>query len=69
MVLLTAEVTWLRWLLEDSGVSVTIRTTLLSDSKDAISIARDPVKHELTKHIGVDVSFVRVSVHDQIIAL
>jgi hypothetical protein len=41
MVSLTAEVTWLRWLLEDFGVSVTTLTSLLSDSTDAISIARD----------------------------
>src|SRR3954469_3501928 len=60
MALLTAEVTWLRWLLADFGVSVKTPTTLLSDSTGAISIARDPVKHELTKHIGVDASFVRV---------
>ena len=69
MALLTAEVTWLRWLLADFGVSMTTPTTLLSDSTGAISIARDPVKHELTKHIGVDASFVRVSVQDQIIVL
>jgi histone deacetylase 1/2 len=69
MALLIAEVTWLRWLLADFGVSVTTPTTLLSDSTGAISIARDPVKHELTKHIGVDASFVRASVQDQIIVL
>jgi hypothetical protein len=40
----------------------------LSDSIGAISIARDLVKHELTKHIGVDASFVRASVRDQVIA-
>ncbi|WVZ97739.1 hypothetical protein U9M48_043253 [Paspalum notatum var. saurae] len=43
MALVMAEMTWLRWLLVDFGVSY-----------GAISIARDPVKHELTKHIGVD---------------
>jgi hypothetical protein len=30
---------------------------LLSDSTGAISIAHDPVKHELTKHVGVDAHF------------
>ena len=35
----------------------------------AISIARDHVKHELTKHIGVDASYMRSQVHDQIVAL
>jgi hypothetical protein len=69
MALLTAEVTWLGWLLADFGVSVTTPTTLLSDITCAISIARDPVKHELTKHIGVDVFFVCASVQDHIIAL
>ena len=69
MALLTAEVTWLRWLLQDFGVSVTTPTLLLSDSTGAISIARDPVKHELTKHIGVDAFYVRAAVQDQVIAL
>jgi hypothetical protein len=40
---------------EDFGVFICTSTTLLSDSTCAISIARDPVKHDLTKHIGVDV--------------
>ncbi|WVZ93213.1 hypothetical protein U9M48_039211 [Paspalum notatum var. saurae] len=52
--LVTAEVTWLRWLLADFGVSMSISTPLLTDSTSTISIARDPEKHELTKHIGVD---------------
>jgi hypothetical protein len=29
-------------------------TPFLSHSTGAINIARDPVNHELTKHIGVD---------------
>lgn len=41
-------------MLEDFGVSVCMSTPLLSDSTGAISIAHDPIKHELTKHIGVD---------------
>jgi len=45
MTLVIAEVTWLRWLLEDFGVSISRPTPLLSDSTCAISIARDPVKH------------------------
>ena len=69
MALLTTEVTWLRWLLEDFGVSVTTPSTLLPDSTGAISIARDPVKHELTKHIGVDASYVRAAVQDHVIGL
>jgi hypothetical protein len=59
MALVTTEVTWLRWLLEDFGVSVSMPTPLLSDRTEAISIARDPVKHELTNHIDVDAHFTR----------
>jgi hypothetical protein len=55
--LVTMEVTWLRWLLEDFSVSISMLTPLLSNSIGAISIARDLVKHELTKHIGVDAHF------------
>ncbi|XP_014661273.1 uncharacterized protein LOC106804512 [Setaria italica] len=69
MAFVTAEVPWLRWLLEDFGVSVSVPTPLLSDSTGAISIARDPVKHELTKHIGVNISYTRSQVHDGVIAL
>jgi hypothetical protein len=57
MALVTTEVTWLRWLLEDFGASVSMPISLLSDSTRAISIAHDPVKHELTKHVGVDAPF------------
>jgi hypothetical protein len=53
MAFVTAEVTWLRWLLKDFGVSVSMPTSLMSDNTGVISITRDLVKHELTKHIGV----------------
>jgi hypothetical protein len=62
MAILIAEVTWLQWLFADFGVSVTTPTPLLSDSTGAISIARDPVKHELTKRIGVDAFYTRARV-------
>jgi hypothetical protein len=39
------------------GVSCDSPTPLLCDNMCAIQIAHDPVKHELTKHIGVDASF------------
>ena len=69
MDLVTSEVTWLRWLLEDFCVSVSRPTPLLSDSTCAISIACDPVKHELTKHIGVDASYTGAQVQDDVITL
>uniref|UniRef100_A0ACD5TI14 Uncharacterized protein n=1 Tax=Avena sativa TaxID=4498 RepID=A0ACD5TI14_AVESA len=69
MALLTAEVTWLWWLLADFGVSITTSTLVLSDSTSAISVARDPVKHEFTKHICVDAFYTCAQVHDQVVAL
>jgi hypothetical protein len=57
MALVPAEVTWLRWLLEDFDISVFMPTPLLSDSTWAISIAHDPINHKFTKHIGVDAYF------------
>jgi hypothetical protein len=69
MTLVTTKVTWLRWLLKDFGVSIFMSTPLLSDSTGAINIARDPVKHEFTKHIGVDAHFTRSQVQDGVVAL
>jgi hypothetical protein len=57
MSLVTAKGTWLRWLLENFDVSVSMSTPLLSDSTGAISIAHDPVKYEFTKHVGVYAHF------------
>jgi hypothetical protein len=54
--------------LEDFIVSATL-TPLLSDSIGAINIARDPMKDELTKNIGVDASIVRIDVHDHDLTL
>jgi hypothetical protein len=56
-------------LLGDFGVFVSMSTPLLSNSTGAISIARDPVKHELTKHIGVDAHFTRSQVQVGVVAL
>jgi histone deacetylase 1/2 len=69
MALLTADVTWLRWLMEEFFVPTTTSSPFLWDSIGSINIADDPVKHELTKHIGFDASFVRTFVHDQVLAI
>jgi len=68
MALVTVEVTWLWWLLEDFGVSLSMPTPLLSDSTGAISMARDLMKHELSKHVGIDAFYTRAQVHDGIVA-
>ena len=42
---------------------------LFTDNTGALQIAADLVKHELTKHIGVDAHFTRCSVRDRIVSL
>jgi hypothetical protein len=44
-------------LLKDFGISVSMTTPLLSDITGAINITRDPIKHKLTKHVGVNAHF------------
>ena len=39
------------------------------DSTDTISIAQDPMKHQLTKHIGIDCFYVRSAVQDHVVSL
>jgi hypothetical protein len=65
----TAEIIWLRWLLADLGVSCKDPTPLLCDNTGAIQIANNPVKHKLTKHVGVDASFTRFHCHHHTIDL
>jgi D-alanyl-D-alanine dipeptidase len=69
MALVTADITWLRCLLEDFDVSVFMSTPLLFDSTWAINITRDPVKQEVTKHVGVDAHFIQSQVQDGVVAL
>jgi hypothetical protein len=54
-----AEIIWLRWLLVDFGVDSSHPTILRCDNTSAIQIANNSIKHELTKHIGVDASSIR----------
>ena len=63
------EVIWLRWILQDFGVSIASPNPLHCDSTGALQIDADSVKHELTKHIGVDAHFTRCSVCDRIVSL
>ena len=74
----TAELIWLRWLLQDLGVDCSTATKLHCDNRSAIQIAQNDVFHECTKHIEIDCHFIRhhllqgtltlqsVSSHDQL---
>jgi hypothetical protein len=55
----TSELLWLRWLLQDLGVSTSSATHIYCDNRSAIQIARNDVFHERTKHIEIDCHLVR----------
>ena len=55
----TAELIWLRWLLQDLGVDCSTATKLHCDNRSAIQIAHNDVFHERTQHIEIDCHFIR----------
>ena len=55
----TEEIIWLRWLLADFGVVSSGPATLFCNNTSAIQLTLNPVKLSLSKHIGVDVFFLR----------
>ena len=55
----TAELIWLRWLLQDLGVDCSTATKLHCDNQSAIQIAHNDVFHERTRHIKIDCHFIR----------
>ena len=55
----TAELIWLRWLLQDLGIDCSAATQLHCDNQSVIQIAHNDVFHERTKHIEIDCHFIR----------
>jgi hypothetical protein len=66
MVTVSVEVTCL---LEDFTVSATMPTYLSFNGISAINIAQNLVKHELTKHIVIDASYMKSLMYNQIVML
>jgi hypothetical protein len=55
----TSELFWLRWLLQDLGVSTSFATSIYCNNRSAIQITRNDVFHERTKHIEIDCHLVQ----------
>uniref|UniRef100_A0A2N9IRX0 Integrase catalytic domain-containing protein n=1 Tax=Fagus sylvatica TaxID=28930 RepID=A0A2N9IRX0_FAGSY len=55
----TAELLWLRWLLQDLDIDCSTTVPIHCDNRSAIQIAHNDVFHERTKHIEIDCHFVR----------
>ena len=54
-----AECSWLRQLLQELLCEVTKATLVYSDNVSAVYLAANPVHHRRTKHIELDIHFVR----------
>jgi hypothetical protein len=57
----TAELMWIQSLLQELKVPYHV-PTLLCDNLSAVSLAHNPVLHARTKHIELDIHFVREKV-------
>nr|GEX93053.1 ribonuclease H-like domain-containing protein [Tanacetum cinerariifolium] len=58
----TYEVMWIVKILKDMGLKYLLHVELHCDNKATIQIAANPVMHEKTKHIDLDVHFVKEKV-------
>ncbi|PKU74665.1 Retrovirus-related Pol polyprotein from transposon TNT 1-94 [Dendrobium catenatum] len=55
----SSEVIWLRRLLQDLNIPTDHPTKILCDNTSAISIANNPILRARTKHIEIDLHFIR----------
>lgn len=58
---------WLKRLLVELKVPIDGSIKLLSDSQSAISIAKNPVQHDRTKHIEIDKHFIKEKIEGGIV--
>lgn len=54
-----AETTWIRNLLHDLGIHLPKATVVYCDNISAVYLSSNPVQHQRTKHIEIDLHFVR----------
>lgn len=59
MALTTSEVLWITYLLQELQVSLTQNAVLLCDNQSTEALASNPKFHSRTKHIKLDLHFVR----------
>ena len=60
---------WLQRLLRELKVEVQVLALMFTDSQAAISIAKNPVHHDRTKHIEIDRHFISEKVNTGVIQL
>ena len=59
-----SEILWLNHLVEELRILAQIPLKLFCDNKAAINISRNPVHHDITKHVEMDQHFIKEKVED-----
>ena len=59
MALAGVEITWICSLLKELGIKLNCTPLLLNDSTSAAAIATNPILHSKTKHIQINIHFIR----------
>ncbi|KAK6156620.1 hypothetical protein DH2020_010868 [Rehmannia glutinosa] len=67
MAVATTDLIWIQSLFDELGLHIESPTVLWCDNSSAISLASNPVFHQRTKHIEIDIHFIREKVRDKII--
>jgi hypothetical protein len=57
-----AEATWLRQLLHDLQIPLSRCTLVYCDNISAVYLSTNPIQHQRTKHVEIDLHFVRENV-------
>lgn len=60
---------WLHRMLTELRVPTNYTVNLLCDNKAAISIAKNPVHHDRTKHVEIDRHFIKEKIDDGLVTL
>ena len=63
------EAIWLRHLLKEIGYEQSDPSLISSDNQSAISLAKNPIFHQRTKHVEIQAHFIREKILDGIIHL
>eukprot|EP00253_Pinus_taeda_P012672 PITA_12672 len=58
---------WLRQILSELGFEQQHPTTLWCDNQSAIQLCKDPVQHQRSKHIELNMHFIRKLIHDHVL--
>ncbi|KAM0028505.1 putative RNA-directed DNA polymerase [Helianthus debilis subsp. tardiflorus] len=64
-----AAVLWIRKLLNEIGFPQTEASMIMCDNKAAIQISENPVQHDRTKHVEVDMHFIKEKLENGVIEL